>query len=280
MSDHNIGRYLWQLKNDGFAEENYLPDYLPKTTIQTGQLYRLGTHLLLCGDATKKEHISKLLNKTKVNLVLTDPPYNVRYGDKDDFLGPVGRGNRIPFGYDSDNLQDPDKDLLRPAFTNTKEYLASYNSIYVFYGGFFLAWLDSALRSVGAKTIHILIWRKNSPVLGRTDYLYQHELIAYTWIGRHRFYGKNQTSVWDYEKPRVNTIHPTMKPIAMLRKAIVNSSRKGERVLDMFGGSGSTLIASEQTGRRCYMMELDPRYCQVIINRWEAYTNAKAEKLN
>jgi len=275
LSDGQIGKYL-NMATTTYIEEEYIPDYLPKTDIKTGDMYVLGNHRLMCGDATNPKHVRHLIGDTKITLILTDPPYNVRYGDKDEFLGPVGRGNRIPFGYESDDFKNPDADLLRPALTNIAPHLASHNAIYVFYGGMFLPWLDAALRSIGAKTIHILVWRKNTPILGRSDYRYQHELIAYTWIGRHRFYGKNQTSVWDYDKPRVNAIHPTMKPVMMLRKAITNSTRKGMYVVDVFGGSGSTLIACEQTGRHCYMMEIDPRYCQVIIDRWQAYTDEEA----
>lgn len=279
LSDGKLGKSLSLLLRE-YEEEDYVPDLFPQTTIQPGDLFALGTHRLICGDCRDPECVKTLVNSGKINLVITDPPYNVEYASKNRFLASVGRANRIKEQYDSDDLEDPDEELLRPAFKNVVPYLAEYNSIYVFYGGWFMAELQCALHAIGARrTIHILVWCKDRPVLGRTDYNYQHELIAYTWVGKHKFYGKNQSSVWQFEKPLVNAVHPTMKPVAMLRKPITNSSQKGGNVLDMFGGSGATLIACEQTRRNCYMIEIDPKYCQVIINRWEAYTKQKAVKM-
>ena len=140
------------------------------------------------------------------------------------------------------------------------------------------------MRDAGLPVRHVLMWRKNSPTfsLGRLDYDYQHEPIFYTWGEKHHNYrgGENRTTVWDYDKPRKCDLHPTMKPVALVVNAIRDGSKEGNVVLDLFGGSGTTLIAAEQTGRKCYMMELDPHYVDVIIARWEQETGRKAVLLN
>ena len=139
------------------------------------------------------------------------------------------------------------------------------------------------MKDSGLPVRHLLIWVKNAPTfsMGRLDYDYKHEPIMYTWGKSHTFYGNGtiKCSVWPFDKPRKCDLHPTMKPVALVAEAILNSSKKGDIVTDIFGGSGTTLMASEQTGRKCYMMELDPHYCDVIIKRWEDFTGKKAEKV-
>lgn len=139
------------------------------------------------------------------------------------------------------------------------------------------------MKDAGLEVKHNLIWKKNVATfsMGRLDYDYQHEPIFYTWTKKHNFFGKGyNTTIWEFDKPRKCDLHPTMKPVALIAHAINNSSQKGDIIVDIFGGSGSTLIASEETERRCYMMELDPHYCSIIINRWEQLTGRKADKIN
>jgi len=152
-------------------------------------------------------------------------------------------------------------------------------SVYITFSDKDLIVLLNSLKDNDFYLSQILVWLKNNIVLGRLDYLPKHELIIYCWYGKHKFYGNKQQSVWEVDKPVESDLHPTMKPIELIEKAILNSSKREEIVLDLFLGSGSTLIACEKTNRICYGMELEPLYVQVIIDRWEAFTGKKAKKL-
>lgn len=248
-----------------------------------GQIYKLGRHRLMCGDSTDPECVKKLMDGEKADLVFTDPPYNVNYASKNKFLNKIDNGNRIQDDIENDNY-DSDEEvcekLWKPAFRNMRDNAKDYCSIYVTMpqgGAHMMMMMEAA--SEGWKVKHELIWVKNNHVLGRTDYFYKHEPIMFGWAETHKFYGKGQfnKSVWEIDKPAKSDLHPTMKPIRLIENAILNSSAENDCVMDLFGGSGSTLIACEQLNRTCYMMEYEPHYIDVIIKRWEDFTGEKAE---
>lgn len=202
-----------------------------------------------------------------IDLLLTDPPYNVNYKGK---AGTIKNDNMKAEEY---------REFLTAAFSNAYEYMKAGAPFYVWYAdkkqdNIFLALKESQLRPR-----QVLIWNKNNLVLGWQDYQQKHEPCLYGWKegAAHKWYSdRKQTTVLDFKKPNKNRLHPTMKPVEMLRYLIGNSTQEGDKVLDLFGGSGSTLIACEELNRQCYMLELDPEYCKVIIERWENLTGKKA----
>ncbi len=227
-----------------------------------GEVYELGRHRLMCGDATKKEDVEKLMDEVKADMVFTDPPYGVDYEGK----------TREKLKIKNDITTDVFKESLPSYILATKNGASFYvccppgNK----FKDFFLPFEEVCHLSA------TIIWVKNSLVMGHGDYHYQHEPILYGWNknGVHNFYGdRTNTTIWNVDRPSASKMHPTMKPIALVAKAIVNSSKSEDVILDLFGGSGSTLIAAEQTGRTCYMMELDPKYCDVIRKRYDNFVN-------
>lgn len=229
------------------------------TFTKAGDVWTLGRHRLVCGDSTKKETYSILMEGKKANLVLTDPPYNVNY---------EGTAGKIK----NDHMaNDAFYQFLLDAFTNMEAVMADDASIYVFHAdteglNFRRAFVDAGFYLSGC-----CIWKKNSLVLGRSPYQWIHEPVLFGWkkSGKHAWYaGRKETTVWEYDKPKKNADHPTMKPIALLAYPIMNSSMTGTIVLDPFGGSGSTLIACEQSDRTCYTVELDEKFCDVIVKRY------------
>lgn len=238
---------------------------------KTGDIWTLGKHRIICGDATKLETFKTLLENTKVNLVVTDPPYNVNY---------EGSAGKIK----NDNMED-DKfyQFLFNSFVNMEQAMADDASIYVFHADTEGLNFRKAFQDAGFYLSGCCIWKKPSLVLGRSPYQWQHEPCLYGWKkkGKHKWYaGRKETSVWEFEKSKKNADHPTMKPIALLAYPIKNSSMTNSLVLDPFAGSGSTLIACEQTGRVCYAIELDEKYCDVIVKRYiEQVGNDKSVKV-
>ena len=219
-------------------------------------------------------------------MVFTDPPYGVAIGDKNKALNSVQKAGRCTENIENDTLSEDELyDLLKAAFVNVRENCKEDAVYFVTspQGGSLGLMMMMMMRDAGLPVRHVLMWRKNSPTfsLGRLDYDYQHEPIFYTWTEKHHNYrnGKYRTTVWDFDKPRKCDLHPTMKPVELVANAIEDGSQEGDIVLDVFGGSGTSIIAAEQTGRRCYMMELDPKYVDVIIDRWEKFTGEKAKKL-
>lgn len=242
-----------------------------------GDIFKLGDHLLAFGDATDKELINKLISHNKINLLLTDPPYGVAFVESKKGFS-QGNKHRV---IKNDQLQTQREYI---AFTQAwlkpiLQSLTDYNSYYIFNSDKMIFALKQALDELDCKFSQLLIWVKNHAVVGRLDYLPQHELIAYGWFGKHKFKRSKAKSVLFHPKPHKSKLHPTMKPIGLLRKLILNSSGVGEYVYDPFLGSGSTLIACEQTKRKCLGIELDGKYCQIVISRWEKLTNRKAIKL-
>ena len=245
-----------KVKDDDFDVEAELKQ--PVIT-RAGDVWTLGQHRLVCGDSTKPETFALLMGDRKANLVITDPPYNVNY---------EGSAGKIK----NDNMADDAfYHFLLSAFQNTEAVMADDASIYVFHAdteglNFRRAFADAGFRLSGT-----CIWKKQSLVLGRSPYQWQHEPILFGWKkrGKHQWYtGQKESTIWEFDKPKKNGDHPTMKPIPLLAYPIMNSSMSNTLVLDPFGGSGSTLIACEQTDRSCCTIELDEKFCDVIVKRY------------
>ena len=253
------------VKEDDFDVEGELA----KPAIsKAGDLWLLGQHRLVCGDSTKAETFSLLMGGKIANLVVTDPPYNVNY---------EGTAGKIK----NDNMADQKfYQFLLEAFTLTEKAMAKDASIYVFHADTEGLNFRKAFFEAGFYLSGTCIWKKQSLVLGRSPYQWQHEPILFGWkkTGKHAWYSdRKQSTIWEFDKPRKNTDHPTMKPVPLVAYPILNSSMTGCIVLDPFGGSGSTLIACEQTGRICYTVELDEKFCDVIVNRYIEFMGSDAD---
>ena len=260
------------------VEDDYEePDEL-EVTVQPGDIYALGNHRLMCGDSTKTEDVALLMDGKRADMVFTDPPWNVNYGAGTESMPYKTR----TILNDSMTTEDFKKFMLS-AFQSMNEFSKEGCMTYVVMSAQEWGNLMLVLNEAGYHWSSTIIWKKDRFVLSRKDYHTQYEPIYYGWKDGaprlHPLEDKTQSDVWDIDRPRVSVEHPTMKPVELVARAITNSSNPSDIVLDLFGGSGTTLIASEQTDRQCMMMELDPKYCQVIINRWEEFTGEKAEKI-
>lgn len=246
-----------------------------------GDIWQLGRHRLMCGDSTDASQVAKLLGGTNIQLYLTDPPYNVAYG----YDGAATEGHRKDGLVVLNDKMDNDKfeEFLTNAFNAANANMEKGASFYIFHSDGYSYWFRKALiNTVDLELRENLIWVKNSMVLGRQDYQWRHEPCLYGWKkgSRHNWFSdRKQTTVMEFDRPTKSVEHPTMKPIPLFAYLIQNSSQEGWNVYDSFGGSGTTIMACEQLGRNGFSMELDPHYCDVIINRWETYTGKKAEKI-
>jgi DNA modification methylase len=243
--------------------------------IEVGRVIKLGSHRIICGDSTDPKIVDKLLRDTKVNVWLTDEPYGIAVVEsKKDFIG-ESKYKRIQ----NDQLQSEaeHKKFVKSWIEPALPYLANKNSCYFFNSDKMVFALREAMIECGLKFSQLIVWIKSQPVIGRLDYLPQHELIAYGWYGAHKFRHSKSKSVLFFPKPSKSKLHPTMKPVSLLRHLILNSSEIGDIVLDNFLGSGSTLLACEHTQRKCYGVELDPEYIRIVIKRWQKLTGQEAE---
>jgi DNA modification methylase len=256
------------------------PPPLPKKPrSKIGEVYELGAHRLLCGDATQRSAIDRVLNgEDLAGAVVTDPPYGVAIGAKNRALDSIDRAGRVLTDLEGDQGIKQVEDLWRASFAVLADAIPPGTPYYIFgpQGGDLGLLLLLLLRDAGLSPRHILIWVKNRPSfsIGRLDYDYQHEPIVYGWRpgAAHPWHAaETQTSLLNFDRPAASKLHPTMKPVQLCERLIANSTRPGEMVLDPFGGSGSTLIACENLDRRCLMLELDPRYCDVIRDRYERH---------
>ncbi|EMJ4122004.1 site-specific DNA-methyltransferase [Pseudomonas aeruginosa] len=258
--------------NDGQTDEDAVPEVGETPISRSGDVWIMGQHRLLCGDSTVAESYDRLLQGEQADMVFTDPPYNVNYANsaKDKMRG---KDRAIL----NDNLGDGFYDFLLAALMPTVAH--SRGGIYVAMSSSELDVLQAAFRAAGGKWSTFIIWAKNTFTLGRADYQRQYEPILYGWpegAQRHWCGDRDQGDVWAIKKPQKNDLHPTMKPVELVERAIRNSSRPGNVVLDPFGGSGTTLIAAEKSGRVARLIELDPKYVDVIVRRWEDFTGQKA----
>lgn len=306
--------------DDAVAEDDHFEPELPEEpTTKRGQVWLLGKHRLMVGDSTKKQDVDKLCRDTDVDLVVTDPPYNVALGQH---MRPseAKQLHRRQDGLviDNDSWEDDEGfiEFLRVAFENMKDHLKPGGAFYIWYASTQSKNFLEAAERASLEIRQTLIWNKNTFALGRQDYQWKHEPCLYGWKegAAHYFVnsrnlvtvlegaedldidslkkdelkeilksilgGCKETTILDEKKPVKSDLHPTMKPIPLIARQIRNSSRTADTILDLFGGSGSTLIACEQLGRRCLMMEYDPHYADVIIQRWEKYTGLEAELIS
>lgn len=250
-----------------------------------GDIWRLGEHRLMCGDSTDEAAIKRLMDGDKADMVFTDPPYGVSIGDKNAALNSVQPSGRCCKNIENDTLSaDELYPILVKAMTNARLSCKEDACYFVTspQGGE-LGLMMMMMKDAGLPVRYMLVWEKNSATfsLGRLDYDYQHEPIFYTWTKKHHNYRKGQyrTTIWKYDKPRKCDLHPTMKPVELVANCLNDATKAGDIALDVFGGSGTTMIACEQLGRRARLMELDPHYCDVIIARWEKFTGMTAEKI-
>ena len=275
-------------KQQEAQEDDFDSDKPVETVCKKGDIWKLGNHRLMCGDSTDAASVALLMDGEKADMCFTDPPYGVSIGTKNKLLKEKvagGVGNAITEDIENDTASaDELHDILVKCMTNVRENCKDDASYFVTapQGGD-LCMMMMMMMHAGLKVRHVLMWLKNAPTfsLGRLDYDYQHEPIFYTWTKNHHNYraGKFRTSVWTFDKPRKCDLHPTMKPVGLVSNCMLDTTKEGDNIIDLFGGSGTTLIAAEQLDRKCYMMELDPHYCDVIIARWEELTGNKAEKL-
>lgn len=259
------------------------PPEPPKTPIaKPGDIWQLGEHRLMCGDSTDAGAWARLMDGEKADMVFTDPPYGVAIGDKNATLNSVQKAGSCCENIEGDTMTEAELyEMLKSAFINVRQNCTDEACYFVTspQGGA-LGLMMMMMKDAGLEVRHVLMWKKNSPTfsLGRLDYDYQHEPIFYTWTKSHHNFraGDHRSTVWEYDKPRKCDLHPTMKPVALVANAIMDGSKEGMIVLDAFCGSGTTIIAAEQTNRKARCMEIDPHYCDVIIQRWENLTGANA----
>jgi DNA modification methylase len=251
------------------VEEDEVPEPPAEPVTKAGDLWLLGEHRLLCGDSTKVEDVRRLMAGAKADMVLTDPPYGLSY---------VGK-TKDALKVENDELDESSlTKLVCDAFDSAEKNCRA--------GAYWYATVPAGpLQNLFADDWkrrgilrQMMVWVKDSMVLGHSEYHYQHEPILFGWIpgDRHKNSDRTRTSVWKYDRPKASREHPTMKPVDMWAQAVTDGSRSGEVVYDPFLGSGTTLIAAEQLGRKCYGMEISPAYCDVIVQRWETLTGKKA----
>jgi DNA modification methylase len=309
FSDDELLRLLDSESNDGQADPDNVPEPPDEAITQTGDLWQLGKHRLLCGDSSKPEDVDRLLNGAAIHLVKTDPPYNVcleprsnnaiaaglssfagtmhhqqldleRHPEKAKGTTTKMRAKDRPLANDFVSEAEFDR-LLAAWFGIIARVLLLGRGFYIWGGYANVANYPPVLKALGLYFSQSIIWNKLWPVLTRKDFMGAHEWCFYGWRegAAHHFYGpKNATDLWEIKKVNPQSmIHLTEKPVELASRAMQYSSRPGENVLDLFGGSGSTLIAAEQVGRKAFLMELDPPYCDVIVQRYEQFSGKKAE---
>jgi len=258
----------------GQTGDDEVPESQEAVISRPGDVWLLGDHRVLCGDATDAASYTVLMAGQKADMTFTDPPYGVNYANsaKDKM-----RGTNRPIL--NDNLGEDFEPFLKAALTPMLAHCAG--AVYIAMSSSELDTLQSAFRNAGGKWSTFIIWAKNTFTMGRSDYQRQYEPILYGWPegGKHHWCGdRDQSDVWQIKKPHKNDLHPTMKPVELVERAIRNSSRPGNSVLDPFGGSGTTLIAAEKSGRKAFLMELDPKYVDVICRRWQDWTGKLAHR--
>ena len=283
FNDDELAGMLFEAPAPKSGEDD-VPNPADTAISQPGDLWILGAHRLLCGDSCKPADVDLLMGGALADMAFTDPPYGVDYanGTAHDSLVRAGKTHQRHRAIENDALSDADQTAFwLAAFQRLAAALRPGAAYYVCspQGGRMMMMMMQQMCLAGIPQRHEIIWLKNSLVLGRADYHYKHEPILYGWKegAGHTWYGdRSQTSVWEFNKPQKSELHPTMKPVELVERALDNSSKVGDVVLDLFGGSGTTLIAAEKTGRACRMMELDRHYSDVIVRRWQQYTGKRA----
>lgn len=271
LPEVNLDYFSMEDDQAGLTNEDDVPN--PEnieSRVKRGEVWILGNHRLMCGDSTHHKDLEILMNGSQANMVFTDPPYNI------DYEGGTKKRETI----ENDNMDSGDFfAFLKAMYDNIYGFMVPGGSIYVCHADAERVNFTAAFRDAGFHLSSVIIWAKNNATFGRQDYFWKHEPILYGWnsSGSHKWYGpNNEETVWNIDRPSKSEIHPTMKPVALVERAIKNSCKQGEIVLDVFGGSGSTLIACEKVHRHCFTMELDESYCGAIIKRWEEFSGKSA----
>lgn len=268
-----FGFDLSALKDDGeTVEDDYDIDAPVEARAKQGDIWQLGRHRLMCGDSTSFEDVDKLMDGQQADLLITDPPYNVNYEGSNHLK--IKNDNQTDAAF---------RQFLIDAFTTADSVMKPGAVFYIWHADSEGYNFRCACHDIGWTVRQCLIWNKNSLVMGRQDYQWKHEPCLYGWkdgAGHLWASDRRQTTVIDFNKPSKNDVHPTMKPVGLFDYQIKNNTKGGDIVLDLFGGSGTAIMACEQNGRKCYMMELDPHYVDVIIARWEEFTGQRAELIN
>jgi len=296
------------------VEDDYEITLPKQPQAKMGDIYQLGNHRVMCGDSTNEKHVAMLMEDALADNLQTDPPYNVDYGSKAEAINSYGY-HFSDRHIENDYMPSAEfTAFLTDAFANAERHMKPGATFYIWHASITVLEFETALRTNKLRTRQQIIWNKNSIVLSRQDYHWKHEPCLYGWkegaahyftdcrkhstviedaIPKYKQMKKDEivklldeiyadrisTTVINEDKPSVSAEHPTMKPIKVLARMMLNSTKPGNIVMDLFGGSGSTLITAEQLGRTCYMMEFDPKYVDVIIDRWEKFTGRKAEKI-
>lgn len=255
---------------EGLTDDDAAPEAPASPVSQTGDLWHCGPHRVLCGDATSGSDLQRLLGEARADLVFTDPPYNVAYqGYTEEKLTIQG-----------DKVTGPEfADFLQRTFLSYRSAVKPGASLYVCHASSCQREFQNAIESAGLEVRCQIIWAKNTFAWGHGRYKFQHEPIFYCHVAAQSdaWYGdKTQSTLWQEKKPAANRLHPTMKPVELIERALLNSSKTGDLVLDLFGGSGSTMIACEKRGRGARLAEIDPRYTDVIVRRWQEFTGSQA----
>jgi DNA modification methylase len=261
---------------EGLTDEDSVPDTPIEPKTKLGDIYILGNHRLMCGDSTSTDAVDNLLEFGKADMVFTDPPYNM------DFTGGIHADGSKSFNAKHGGIKND-----KMSRTEAEDFFDAINSIIYAYcvGAFYITFYRlgigeywKSLERTNLKVRSLIIWDKGNHTLSNSDYMSKYEPIFYGWTGdNHNFYGGNNgMDIWEIKRTAKNDLHPTMKPVELIEKALEDASKPNNVVLDLFGGSGSTLIACEKMGRKARLMELDPKYCDVIVKRWEDFTGKKA----
>lgn len=247
--------------------------------INKGDIFKIGDHIVGCGDATDKDFVNKVIGKNKIRAIISDPPYGVAYVENK--KGFVELSVTDEKKIEGDHLQSESEyeDFTRKYLGPVIPYLEQNNAVYIFNSDLMFSALRSGMKQAGFYYSQMLIWIKNQPVMSRKDYLSQYELIAYGWFGKHKTERSKSKNVIFYPKPNKSKLHPTQKPVGLLRRIIPDNTKIGDTIYDPFLGSGSTAIASEHLGRKCVGIEIDEKYVQMIITRLEKLTGKKSVKL-
>jgi len=253
---------------EGLTDEDAVPDVPEEPKTKLGDIYQLGNHRLMCGDSCNQEAVEKLTGGAGVDMLLTDPPYNVAYKG--------GTGLTIQ---NDDMGDDQFRQFLRDAFVTADTVMKKGAVFYIWHADSEGYNFRGACKDAGWTVRQCLIWKKSSLVMGRQDYHWKHEPCLYGWkdgAGHLWAADRKQTTILEFDKPSRNGEHPTMKPVGLFEYQMLNNTKGGDIVLDLFGGSGTTMLAAEKHGRHGYLMELDPKYCDVIVKRWEDFTGKTA----
>ena len=255
---------------EGLTDEDAVPEVPEEPVTKLGDVWLLGKHRVMCGDSTSTNHMAQLTLGTLVDMWLTDPPYNVAYEG----------GTKEKLKIKNDEMGDEQfRQFLRDAYTAADTVMKPGSVFYIWHADIEGYNFRGAAKDAGWTVRQCLIWKKSSLVLGRQDYHWRHEPCLYGWkdgAGHLWAADRKQTTILEFDKPSRNGEHPTMKPVALFEYQLLNNTKGGDIVLDSFGGSGTTLIAAEKNGRVARLMELDPKYCDVIVKRWQEFTGKKA----